>query len=614
MTFYEHESQAQCARYVGTEGTSVGMTMFYTDLLAKMWAIDYSLSAPIVDVPGFRTNPRIDLDPIFRADQEKNSATRLWFGARAGAVSRTPRGKGSNFYFDHTFSRIYAAGHNPANPGMEARPNEEARQALCWWDRHIDDIASYEPEYQRLNQIMKWALVTAAFSESNTSQYLGLVRVQRDLKFADWQQANHTRLRFSESLPALKSAPADRECLPLLISYPFTSMGGTHYIGGGVDSVPATALPKVPVPKPSLPLGARRPYGSSLAGDSTGTAVRAHPTVSGEAVVFIDPASVPTRTIKGDISLGTLKVSYKAGSTPRALTIEAGDSARPVGVLDAVANSSRVKLNWTPGKVEFERLNLSAVPKTLAEADKLAAKGDIVTAATRYQSNVTAPPTTVLEFAREAVVRAAQRNPSGVLIMVKQLEDQGAELLPETREAMLHAVSEVGSPRVAAHVKMSLEQGLPLNNPHGTLSVERGHIIVTRDINVSGTKLSSKAPTNLSDYDVYLDTRLRVGKEGLEPDIGGSAARWQQRRNVRVEEMNRSSIGALPDRIVTEDATKTTKTTFDYVVPSTARTTALPRVIFIRQCDRDHKTDTADDDCCPTDTTDDECRARADRR
>jgi len=67
--------------------------------------------------------------------------------------------------------------------------------------------------------------------------------------------------------------------------------------------------------------------------------------------------------------------------------------------------------------------------------------------------------------------------------------------------------------------------------------------------------------------------------------------------NVRVEAMKANAIGELPDRIVT--GTKT-KTTFDYVAPSTPRTTAPSHVIFIRstpECDRDHKTATTDDDC-----------------
>jgi hypothetical protein len=594
LNFYELESQAHCARYVGTEGTSVGMTMFYTDLLAKLWAsIDYGLSSPIVDVPGFRSKPRVELDPAFLPSTRKNPGTRVWFGARATGVSRAVRGNSSSFFFDGTFSRIYAAASNPATPGMEVQPNESSRRTFGWWDRHFEDVASYEPEYQRLNQIMKWALVAGALLESNTAQYLGSVAVRRDLAFVDWQRTNHARLRFSESLPAPHSSPSARECLPSLISYPFVSMGAIHTISGGVDSVPTTALAKVPISNLSLPLGARKPYVDNLVGDNT--AARAHPTVSGEDVVFVDPASVSTRTTSGDIALGAPRVAYRAGSAPRAIEIHVGDRQRPIGVLSAEVNGTLVTLRWTDGVVELERYHAPAVPNNLAAADRLAADGDIVTAAMSYQANVAGPPTTANELARDIVVKAAQRRPTAVLNAVQALASQGQQLLPDPRKALFNAVSEVGSSRVAEHLKTALDHGLPLANKHGAISVECGHLLVTRDIErLPVTKMSTAHPTDLSTSEVYLDTRLRVGQDGLVPDTGGPVARWQQRRNVRVEEMKGNAIGVLPDRIV---AGTTTKTTYDHVAPSTARTAAASHVIFLRQCDGDHKTATTGDDC-----------------
>ena len=596
LNFYEVESQAECARYVGTEGTSVGMTMFYTDLIAKLWAsIDYGLSAPIIDVPGFRSKPHIELDPAFLASTLKNPGTRVWFGARATGVSKITRDKSLSLLFDGTFSRIYAAASNPATPGMEVRPNESSRRTFGWWDRHFDDVASYEPEYRQLNQMMKWALVARALSELNTAQYLGSVVVRRDLTFVDWQRAHRARLRFSESLPAPHSSLSSRECLPLLISYPFLSMGAIHTISGGVDSVPTTALAKVPVLNPSMPLGARKPYVDSFAGDGTGTAARAHPTVSGEDVVFVDAAGVSTRTTSGDVALGTPRVAYRGGSAPRAIEIHVGDSQRPVGMLGAEVNGNQVVLRWTDGAVELERYHVPAVPNNLAAADRLAADGDIVTAATIYETNVTSQPTSANDLAREIVVKTAQHRPIAVLNILHKLEGQGPQLLSDIRKALFNAVSQAGSSRVAEHVKTALDQGLPLTNKHGAISVERGYLIITRNIErLPVTRLSTAHPTDLSAGEVYLDTRLRVGQDRLIPDTGGPAARWQQRKNVRVEEMKANAIGVLPDRIV---AGTSTKTTYDLVAPSTARTTVPSQVIFLEQCNGDHKTATSSDDC-----------------
>jgi hypothetical protein len=594
-SFYENESKLLCPRYMGTQGTSVGMTMFYTDLIAKMWAdTDYGFSAPVMDIPGFPTKPRVDLDPVFFSEWTKNPSGRIWFAPRANAVSRTKRGESESFYFGYGFSHIFGASSNPANPGQEVPPREDLRRTIGWWDRHFDDVASYEPEYQRLNQIMKWSLVTAALSDANTIQYLGSVRVRRNLTFREWQQANASRLRFSESLPTPVISSSMQECIPLLSFYPYTSMGTTWVstVGGGVDSVPTTGLKNVAPPKRTMSPSHPKFHVDSLAGNGTG--VRAHPTVSGERVVFANSKNVRTRTTAGDVSLGTPKVQYKAVPASRSIELRVGDNQRSIGVLTAKPGPNQVKLAWTEGKVERELHRAPAVPRDLAAADKLAAKGDLITAANSYQAKMARSPVTANELARQTVIHAAQRNPKAVLKAVQQLDGRGAQLLPETREAMLNAVYEVGSNRTAWHIERALEQRLPFTNQYGTLSVERGRIIVTRDIeSLSATKLSKTAPTNLSDCEVYLDTRLRVGKEGLYPDTGGPASRWQQRRNVRVEEMKASAIGELPDRIKT--GTKT-QVTFDHVETSPWKVSP-ERVIFIRTCDGAQTTATTDDDC-----------------
>ncbi|HVE83136.1 MAG TPA: hypothetical protein VND93_09835, partial [Myxococcales bacterium] len=82
--FVMARSQVQCARYDGPlKGTHVGMVLFYTDLMAKVWAsVDYHHSAPVDDVDGFRSEPRISsaVEPIYWPEIERLSSTRLWFG------------------------------------------------------------------------------------------------------------------------------------------------------------------------------------------------------------------------------------------------------------------------------------------------------------------------------------------------------------------------------------------------------------------------------------------------------------------------------------------------------------------------------------------------------
>jgi hypothetical protein len=57
-----------------------------------------------------------------------------------------------------------------------------------------------------------------------------------------------------------------------------------------------------------------------------------------------------------------------------------------------------------------------------------------------------------------------------------------------------------------------------------------------------------------SSPEIYIDSRLRVGREGLAHDPGGTVAGWQQRPSITVEMMERSAIGELPDRLVVRSA------------------------------------------------------------
>ncbi len=56
----------QHARYDGPlAGTEVGMDLFYTDLLAKLWALDFEVSAPTKQIEDFQPLLKIDYSPIY---------------------------------------------------------------------------------------------------------------------------------------------------------------------------------------------------------------------------------------------------------------------------------------------------------------------------------------------------------------------------------------------------------------------------------------------------------------------------------------------------------------------------------------------------------------------
>ena len=228
-------SQFQAARYDGhLQGTRVGMTLFYTDLLAKLKAIDYWDDAQVAD---FRSLTEVRVSRIYERELEELSSTRLWFGPQDRGYQLASDG----ILFGGNATRIYAASSDPLQPGKEAAPNARSQAFLGWWDDHFEEVAVFEPEYQRLNEIMKWSLVLSWLSEHNTnSLVVGLdrVRVTRDLWFPDWARANEALRyrdwsRFAFFPRAYKGTTT--EAMPILYSAEYTRFGKPAQLSGGVS-------------------------------------------------------------------------------------------------------------------------------------------------------------------------------------------------------------------------------------------------------------------------------------------------------------------------------------------------------------------------------------------
>lgn len=112
----------QAARYDGDlQGTEVGMTLFYTDLLAKLWAIDYMDSGADGCIEDFKPLTEVAVSPIYEKELEELPKTRLWFGPRDKGFQLA--GEGSSLLFAWNTTRVYAASSNPLEPGKEVAPN-----------------------------------------------------------------------------------------------------------------------------------------------------------------------------------------------------------------------------------------------------------------------------------------------------------------------------------------------------------------------------------------------------------------------------------------------------------------------------------------------------------
>lgn len=252
-------AQRQAARYDGTlRGTEVGMTLFYTDLIAKLWAFGYD-SIPTSTIEGFQPALAVPLGTIYDEETKARSSTRLWFGTRASGFQKFEH----SLRFGSTSTRVYAASSNPLEPGKEAEPNAWSARFLGWWDDHYEEIAEYEPEYQRLDEIMKWSVALGWLSETNRlgmASWLSDVPESDQQWFPDWVEA-HPELRFTKwkeyeihVTRGMSSRGYTVEQLPLLESPPYDG----SYLRGGVSLGSKEAIATRKAFSESLPATVRR--------------------------------------------------------------------------------------------------------------------------------------------------------------------------------------------------------------------------------------------------------------------------------------------------------------------------------------------------------------------
>lgn len=183
----------QAARYDGNlQGTEAGMVLFYTDLLAKIWAMDYLDSAPGDKIEEFVDDTTIKLASLYDKESRELPAARLWFGP-------TDRGfqvadENNQLYFQRIATRVYSKGNDPLDPTRtEVQTSAFLAAPIDWWDDHYQEVARYEPEYFRLNEIMKWSLLIGFLNEGGNMtllDYLNTVNVDRSNWFPVWARNN----------------------------------------------------------------------------------------------------------------------------------------------------------------------------------------------------------------------------------------------------------------------------------------------------------------------------------------------------------------------------------------------------------------------------------------
>jgi len=240
----EQSFRFQQARYDGyLQGTEVGMVLFYTDLLAKLWVLDHQRSTSQKEVPDFfpLTTISSKIASIYKQEVEDLPSTRLWFGSHDKGFQTSLID--NSLLFARNATRIYAASSNPLRPGEETIAAANSEAFLGWWNDHYEEVAAYEPQYEQLNEIMKWSLMISWLNNAEQGNTLGFfkeIQVRRDFHFPDWAKAQGDRLRFKdwESVKFYPPSYLDTttEAMEILESKPYSFFGNPNWrISGGVS-------------------------------------------------------------------------------------------------------------------------------------------------------------------------------------------------------------------------------------------------------------------------------------------------------------------------------------------------------------------------------------------
>lgn len=352
----------QQARYDGDlQGTEVGMVLFYTDLLAKLWLMDYQESTPSSVVREFRPLTDMPVAVAFRKEIEELSATRLWFGPQENGFQVSADGQ--VLFLGPKATRVFAASSNPFKPGIETAASAPSAAFLEWWDDHYEEIARYEPEYERLDEVMKWSLIIRWLNDAGKGDLLGFladVPVKRTNWFPDWVR-QHPELKFQKwdevNFFDRGFDGTQTEAMPLLFSKPFYRFGELRNISGGVSLARKGAIREriarvlgIKV-KPEM----RRP---SFTAARMGDDLKPLSLETKEGITYNFVESAPGRqtvtiNAKPDVRLrsasgefGNVPVRQTVHAEATGFKVEVGAGEVPVGRLNVERTRNAFKVGW----------------------------------------------------------------------------------------------------------------------------------------------------------------------------------------------------------------------------------------------------------------------------
>lgn len=376
-----NKNQYQQARYDGDlKGTETGMILFYTDVLAKIWAINYQKSDPSDKIDEFVNLYNRPLSPIYRAESAALPSARLWFGHNYQGFSHDEADE--SLLMARISTRIYAAGSNPINPGDEVQTSRLMGAPMKWWNDHYADVANYEPEYQRLNQIMKWSLIFQWLDDNSAfgrMSYLGDVYVNRSHWFPDWLEQNQADLKFTNFEPGVFSTKAERGNLPEAMDILFTTgrdaFGGDGITGfsGGVSLAPRGLHKNIKPPAKATPIAQRRSTQvGRQQGDLVGSSFKSELTAN-NAARNVPASDVRLQGIANEVSNLPLQMKYSRMAEVVSASYTRGDAS--VGVLSArMGGDGRIRVGFQSGKLDIAQDVARAASRDASDLSKAMSK------------------------------------------------------------------------------------------------------------------------------------------------------------------------------------------------------------------------------------------------
>jgi len=370
----------QMARYDGgLQGTEAGMTYFYTDLVAKAWRMERGTGAPMGKVPGFISD--IQAQTPWGHCKSESETGRLWFGLREEAISIDD----SAINLGGVTTRVFTLIEDPQFGDREIEPSYSFGRIIWWWDRHYQAMADYEPEYHRLDQLMRWgaAIGWLLDQESALLPELPERQIKRDWRFDDWL-ATHPDLKWQFDVPFVEPPGVTTEALLTIYSQPVADCGQTWNFSGGISNPALKRLREIfelrPQLKPAVARGGLSQVGTDFSATTRsgtisnldGTLTRTLHPIQG-SVAKVDTVADGRKVW----SLGKTK-AWVDETSPRQMSVES--TVRPgkisqkfnineleIGQLSVTTEGTVATVQFEPGLLQRAQRLVDSIQEFLAQ-------------------------------------------------------------------------------------------------------------------------------------------------------------------------------------------------------------------------------------------------------